>query len=61
MDWLIVLLFFVLWGIVMKALITPLNKSEGYVAVLFYIGLFLVIPYIIFILLGGDRNEREIK
>lgn len=59
MDRLIIILFLVLWGIVMKALIKPSSKPEPYIEVLFYIGLILVIPYIVFILLGGENNGKS--
>lgn len=58
MDRLVIILFLVLWGIVMKALIKPSNKPEPYIEVLFWIGLILVIPYIVFILLGGENNGK---
>lgn len=59
MDWLIVLLFLVLWGIVMKILIKPGKKPEPYMEVLFYIGLILIIPVIVFELLGGNQKETK--
>ncbi|HIS70767.1 MAG TPA: hypothetical protein IAD02_02135 [Candidatus Enterousia intestinigallinarum] len=59
MDWLIVLLFLVLWGIVMKALIKPGKEHEPYMDVLFYLGLILIIPVIVFELLGGNQKETK--
>jgi len=57
MDWLIVLLFLVLWGILMKAL-KPKDNSEPelYVQILGVIGLILVVPWIVFILLNGNKD-----
>ncbi|MCL2758473.1 MAG: hypothetical protein FWE64_04105 [Alphaproteobacteria bacterium] len=59
MDWFIVLLFLVLWGIVMKAQ-EPKDNSEPelYMQVLGIIGLLLVLPYIVYLLLGGGKNKQ---
>lgn len=57
MDRLIIILFLVLWGIAMKGLIKPSNKPEPYMEMLSFVGLILVIPYIVFLLLGGNHDK----
>ena len=59
MDTIIVLLFLVLWGVVMKALIKSENNPEPYEEILFYVGLIMVVPYMVFLLLGGKEKKNK--
>lgn len=52
------ILISVLWGIAMKALIKPENEKELYISILFYVGLIFIFPYIVFLLLGGNKISK---